>query len=162
MAYLHERQLDAAIQHLTEALKRMPHTIDKQYDLGDLHFSLGKAYLHKGLLGEAQHHVFKALQIYPKRADIHYELGLVLVLKGYIKQALVCYKQAIALDPAVDTSAAFHYALAEHYAQKRDFNKAISSAQKALSLAQQKHDEELTAAITRSLDLYDQVSRSLQ
>ncbi len=162
MAFLHQRRLDLAIQHLTEALKRMPRSIDKQYDLGYLHSSLGKAYLHKGSAAEARLHIIEAVQIDPERPDTHYDLALALVLQGHIEQALACYKRAMALDPGVDTSAAFHYALAEHYAQKRDFRTAIACAQRALGLAQRSQDTKLIQTITKSLNIYEQVSRSMR
>jgi len=162
MAFLHQNRFDRAIYHLTEALKRMPRTIDKQYDLGQLHLSLGQAFLHKGSPEQAHDHLLKAVQIHADRANTHYNLGLALVMQGHIDQALACYEKAITLDPAIDTSTAFHCALAECYAQKRDFQRAIASARKALTLAERNQDEELMQSITESLQLYHQVSRSLQ
>ncbi|UCG49564.1 MAG: tetratricopeptide repeat protein [Phycisphaerales bacterium] len=161
MAFLHQRRLDRAVTHLSLALRGMPRGISQQYNAVDMHYNLGLALLLSGRLDEAEPHLNESIRLDPNKAEAHYQLAMALAEKRDIDGALKHYSRAVSLRPGIDVSAALHYLFSVNYAEGRDFEKAVASAEKALSLADEKKDKQLARTIKESLELYKRISNSL-
>ncbi|MFB0524478.1 MAG: tetratricopeptide repeat protein [Phycisphaerae bacterium] len=162
MALLHQERFDEAIKHLSTALQFIPHGLDKQYNLVDMHYNLGNAFLLKGDSRDAAISLSKAVYLDPNHAQARYRLALALADQDKFDQALKHYSKAVKLRPDVDTSPALHYLLAIHYAELRRFREAILSAEKALELARAAGEKQLAAKIKKQLELFKQVDKSLK
>jgi tetratricopeptide (TPR) repeat protein len=160
MALLHQRRFDQAISHLSEALRRMPNGLDKQYNAANMHHNLGLALFYHGRPQEAIAHISEALRRDPNKAEAHYRLALVLAKQGNLDGSLSYYTKAVQLRPEIDTSPMLHYLQGMNYAEARQFRQAILSAEKALNLARAGGDERLAAEIEKCLKLYRQVGDS--
>ena len=76
MALLHQRQFDQAIKHLSEALRRMPNGLDKQYNPVGMHFNLALAFSFAQRPKEAIPHFDEVIRFDPKNASAHYRLAM--------------------------------------------------------------------------------------
>jgi len=159
MALLHQREFDQAISHLSEALRRMPEGLDKQYNRVDMHYNLGQAFLYKGDSKEAEAYLSRAILLDPNRPELHYNLALALVNQGKIDETLRHYSRAVHLNPSVDTSPMLHQLLAMKYAEARRFREATLAAEKALKLALATGDKELAQKIREWIELYKQANK---
>ncbi len=160
MALLHQRKFDQAVRYLTEALRRTPQGIDKQYNLVDMNRNLGQAMLYNGDTKGAALYLSAAVNLDPNNAEAHYTLATVLAAQREMDQALAQYSKAVSLKPQIDTSATLHDLLAMNYAGARRFHEAVASAEKALKLAQIAGDESLAQEIKERLVLYRQLSKT--
>jgi len=160
MALLHQRQFDQAISHLSEALRRIPEGLDKQYNPVDMNYNLGQAFLYKGEAEQATVYLSRAVFLDPNRAELHYGLAMALADQGKIDQTLKHYSRAVQLNPGVDTSPTLHQILAMDYAEQRRFREAILAAEKALRLARAAGDEQLARKIQGWIDLYKKADQS--
>ncbi len=165
MVLLHQRKLDEAIKYLSEALQRMPNGLDMQYSAVNMHYNLGRALLYKANSKEAAVHLSEAVHLAPKhaqapKAQAHYWLALALADQRKFDQTLEHYSKAIQLNPGVDTSATLNYLLARHYAEARQFRKAVSFEEKALTLADAAGDVKFAQEIKKWLNIYKQLSNS--
>ena len=156
MAMLHQKKFDQAISHLTVALRGMPDGISLQYNAVNMHHALGWAFFHKGKFGEASSHLSEAVRLDPNNPRICYDLALMQAAQGKIDQALKHYSNAISLKAGIDTSPTLHDILAANYAKAGRFREAISSAQKALTLALAAGDNQLAQEIQQRIELYKQ------
>jgi len=154
IALVHQRQFDQAIAHLLQTLRRMPQSIDKQYDLARLHCQLGTAYLYKEQFDQARVHLTKAMNLDPNNANPIYNLAVVCAAQGQINETVKLYSTAIALKPQIDTSPMLHYLLSMNYAAARQFPQALASAQRALMMAQSSGDTRLSQEIRQSISVY--------
>jgi tetratricopeptide (TPR) repeat protein len=165
MAYMHQGRLDQAIAHLSQALRGMPNGLSMQYNAVDMHYNLGRALLLKGELRDAELHLSEAVRLDPNKTEAHYDLAIVLAEKRDIDKALSHYAKAVSLRPQVDRSPVLHHLLATNYAEKRQFDKALFSARKALELARamgDRQDRRLVQNIEESIELYEQIGKSLR
>ena len=162
MALLHQRKFDEAVKHLSEALRRMPDGLDKQYNAANMHHNLGRALFYTGKSKQALVNFSEAVRLDPNHAEAHYRLALVLAEQRDLDQALKHYSEAVRLKPIVDTSPMLHYLLAMNYGQARQFRQASLSAQKALDLAHAAGDQKLAQEIKKWLELFKQQSRPPQ
>ncbi|MBN1806132.1 MAG: tetratricopeptide repeat protein [Sedimentisphaerales bacterium] len=160
MVFLHRKNLDKAIQYLSDALKRMPNGIDLQYNAVNMNYSLGRAYLFKANSKEAQVHLSQTVNLAPNHALAHYWLALALADQGKCDRALEHYSKAMQLNPNVDTSAILNYLLAKYHAEKHRFQQAVSFEEKALDLARAAGDSKLTKEIEKWLDTYKKLANS--
>jgi len=103
----------------------------------------------------------ESVRLDPNKAEAHYQLAAALAEKRDIAGALIHYSKAVSLRPGIDVSAALHYLFAVNHAEGRKFDKAVASAERALSLADEKKDKQLAQTIKKSLDLYRRISGSL-
>jgi len=158
MALLHQRKFDEAVKHLSEALRRMPDGLDKQYNAANMHHNLGLALLYMGKSKQALVNFSEAVRLDPNHAEAHYRLALALAEQRELDQALKHYSEAVRLKPGVDTSPTLHYLLAMNYGQARQFRQASLSAQKALDLAHAAGDQKLAQEIKKWLELFKQQS----
>jgi tetratricopeptide (TPR) repeat protein len=156
MALLHQRKFDQAIRHLSEALRRMPQGVDKQYNAVDMHHNLGLALFYNGKFKDSTAHLSEAVRLAPENGKLHYDLALALAAEGNSVDALSHYSKAISLQPDIDISPLLHHLLAESYAKAGQFRKAILSAEKALNLAQAAGQQRLAQQISERIGFYEQ------
>ena len=154
MAWLDQGNLDPAIRHLSEALRRMPHGLGKQYNPADMRYNLGRALLLKVRPREAAVHLSTAVRLDPNHPGAHYLLALALAGQRETEQARTHYAKAVSLKPSVDTSPALHYLMAANYARAGRLDEAVASAQKALELAQAAGKNDFAQEIKRKLQSY--------
>ncbi len=162
MALLHQRRFDLAARHIGIALAAMPAGLDHQYDAGRMHLALGQALLYGGDGPAAVPHLRRAVELSPATALAPYTLALALAQQGHIDDSVVSYDKAIALDGAVDTSASLHHLLAQGFAGRRQFDRAIAFENRAVELAGKSGDRQMLAECTAALQLYRQVSGALK
>ncbi len=158
MVLLHQKQLDKAIQYLSEALKRMPNGLDLQYNAVNMHYSLGRAHLYKANSKDAAVHLSETVKLAPNHAEAHYWLALALADQKNFDQALRHYSKAMQINPSVDTSAILNYLLARYYAEARQFRQAVAFEEKALKLANAAGDTKLAQEIKKWLDTYKKLA----
>jgi tetratricopeptide (TPR) repeat protein len=156
MAFLHQRKFDEAINHLSEALRKMPYGISLQYNAVNMHQALGMAFFHKGNFTQASAHLSEAARLDPNNARVHYDLAVSLAAQGKIDEPVEHYSKAVSLNPDVDRSALLHDILGMNYARAGRFREAFFSAQKALKLARAVGDTQLAAEIEQRIELYKQ------
>jgi len=152
MALLHQRQFDESIKHLSEALKRMPNGLDKQYNSVGMHYNLALALTYTGRPKEAITHFVEVLRLDPNNAPAHYRLALLLADQRDLDESLKHYATAVQLKPDIDTSPILHYLLARDYAEARRFSEAVLSAEKALGRAKAAGDVRLVQEINKLLE----------
>ncbi|MFH1881270.1 MAG: tetratricopeptide repeat protein [Planctomycetota bacterium] len=158
MALLHQRKFDEAVKHLSEALRRMPDGLDKQYNAVNMHHNLGRALFYTGKSKQALVNFSEAVRLDPNHAEAHYSFALALAEQRDLDQALRHYSEAVRLKPGVDTSPTLHYLLAMNYGETRQFRQASLFAQKALDLAHAAGDQKLAQEIKKWLELFKQQS----
>ncbi len=156
MALLHQRKYDQAAKHLSEALRRMPHGIDKQYNAVDMNYNLGIALFHSGNFRQSVVHLSEAVRLSPAEAELHYDLAVALATEGKIDDALRHYAKAVSIEPTLDKSPVIYHLLAIKYANEGQLRKAIFSAEKALNLALAAGDQQLALQIKERLEFYQQ------
>ncbi len=156
MALLHQRKLDVAVRHLSEALRRVPSGIDKQYNPVDMRTNLARALLMTGKTKDAAALLAQAAGLAPDNAAVHYRLALALAALGQIDEPLRHYAKAVALQPKIDTSVTLHQLLAVNYSRAGRFAEAVSSATRALSLARAAGKTDLARRIQAQIRLYEQ------
>ncbi len=156
MALLHQRQFDQAIKHLSEALRRMPNGLDKQYNPVGMHFSLALAFSYAGRSDKAIAHFSEVVRLNPKNAPAHYRLAIAMADQQDLAGSLKHYAAAVKLMPKIDTSPRLHDLLSINYARAGRFQEAIQSARKAADLARTAGQETLAQQIERRIELYRQ------
>ncbi len=162
MALFHQGQFDQAVQHLSEALKRLPNGLDLQYTAVGMREHLGEALLYAGKPDEAIRYFSEAIRLDPNCAEAYYNVALVLAGKGDIDQTLQYYTKAVKLKPSVDRSPMLHYLLGMKYAEARRFHEAVMATQRALDLAQAAGNTQSVREISKRLELYKQLDSSSQ
>ena len=91
--FMEEKQLEKAVEHLTQAL-----SIYSTY--ADAHNNLGLALSRQGRLDEGIQHYLQAIQIRPESYPAHNNLGLVVLGTGQVDQAIDHFSQALVLNPS--------------------------------------------------------------
>ena len=156
MARLHQRQFDAAVQHLSEAVRLLPQGRDFQYNPVNMRLNLARALLFKGELTKAAGHLNTALKLDPENATVNYELAQALAAQGDVRGSLKHYVRAVRLEPKVDTSPTLHAVLGSHFARAGRFREALASAHKALQLALAAGETDLAQQIKKRIERYKQ------
>ena len=156
MAMLHQKKFDQAVKHLSEALRRMPQGLDKQYNAVNMHHNLGLALFYNGKFRESEAHLDQAVRLAPDNGKIHYDFALTLAAEGKSDNALSHYGKAVSLKPDVDKSPILHELLAESYAKAGQFRQAILSAEKALNLADAAGNQQRAQQIRQRIEFYEQ------
>jgi tetratricopeptide (TPR) repeat protein len=155
-AYLHENQVDLAIDHLTRATRIPAQDLDPQYNPVTMRMDLAQALCLKNRFPEAEAILNEALGLNPNNARVHYLLAHVLVSRGLWKEPLRHYEQAIAIQPGIDRSPLLHDRWAMNYAKANMFSQAIVAAEKAWSFARSSGQASYAEEIKQRLDLYRQ------
>jgi tetratricopeptide (TPR) repeat protein len=107
-------ELDAAIQHYSEALRINP-------DYTDAHNNLGIALADKGDLDAAIQEYQEAIRIDPTYPKAHNNLGFALANKGDLDEAIQEYQEALRINPNYSKA---HYNLENALVKKRIQDKA--------------------------------------
>ncbi len=131
MALLHQRQFDEAIKHLSEALRRMPNGLDKQYNPVNMHFSFGLALTFAGRSEEAIIHFAEVVRLDPNNVDARYNLGQAMIRRGKHEDAIEHLEVVVRLKPE---NADAHFALGVGLAGRGRNDEAIKHWSQAIQL----------------------------
>ena len=156
MALLHQKKFEQAIEHLSQALRRMPQGVDKQYNAFDMNYNLGRALFYIGEFKQSEVYFSEALHLDPGNAGLQYELATVLASQGKNDEALSHYSRAVSLKPELAKSTVLHELLASSYAKAGQFNKAVISAERAFNLARAAGNKQLAEQIRKRIEYYRQ------
>jgi len=118
-----EGRLSEAISSYEQAIRRKPNDTDLQIKVSRLYIFSGRAAL-------AEQRLSKIVQLDPKNAMAKATLGMALDWQGKAKDALTLCQDAAQIDPNSTTLAY----LAEAQTDNNDFQGAVASAQKAITL----------------------------
>jgi tetratricopeptide (TPR) repeat protein len=154
MAMLYQKNFKSAVSHLSQALNLLPQGLEPQYHLKDMYYYLGLACYYSGDYQKSSELFYHALKHEPENSALHYQLALSLAAQGKLAETLDQYQQAIRLKAGIDTSAPLHEMIADNYAHKGDYHQALSSAQKALTLAQAQGDDQCAARLAEKIKTY--------
>jgi tetratricopeptide (TPR) repeat protein len=160
LALRDQGKLDPALVHLAQAVQLTPTNFNVLYNPAEMHCSLGEVLLAKARQNEAADVLTRAVGLDPKNARAHYYLALAQAAQGMLAQPLQHYSIACSLQPALDTVPELHYLLSVNYAKAGQPQEALKSAQKALELAEARHDANLAGMIKARMEDYRQASRS--
>jgi tetratricopeptide (TPR) repeat protein len=159
-ALRNQGKLDPALVHLAQAVQLTPTNFNVLYNPAEMHCSLGEVLLAKARQNEAADVLTRAVGIDPKNARAHYYLALAQAAQGMLAQPLQHYSIACSLQPALDTVPELHYLISLNLAKAGQPQEALKSAQKALELAEARHDANLAGIIKARMEDYRQASRS--
>lgn len=152
---LQQNRPQDAVSHLLTGLETLPLNSEAQYQPASLRSLLGKAYLQLNRFPEAAAQFQEAVRLDPNLAESHYLLALSLACQGNLEDTVRHLDRAVALRPAVDTSVVLHELLADNYARAGRLDKAIASANRALTLARAAGKQDLAARISARLERYE-------
>ena len=108
------------------------------------HINLGVALDRRGQIGEAIPEYRKVLELEPDYAEAHNNLGLALAKQGQIAEAFAHLRRALEIKPDYLEA---HYNLGLVLAGQGNREAAIEQYEKALALAEARHEKSLAAAI---------------
>jgi len=131
MALLHQRRFDEAIKHLSEALRRMPNGLDKQYNPVSMHFNFGLALTFAGRSEEAITHFAEVVRLDPNNVDARYNLGQAMIRQGRPEDAIEHLQVVVRLKP---DNADAHFALGVGLAARGRHDEAIEHWSQAIQL----------------------------
>jgi len=150
---LQKEHVSEALEHLRKGVELDPESASGQNDLG---IALARA----GSLDESITHLRKAVALVPDAADYRYNLGRVLAAKGNFPDALPQFEQSLKLSRTPQLATL--QMLAAMYSENGRYADAIATAQRALQLADQEHDQTLVAALQANLEHYQAQARDAQ
>lgn len=124
---------DQALQQYETALSIEPKHAEAHFRLGRLLFQLND-------WQQAEEHLAAAIQFQPKIPDAHYYMGEILQLRGQAREAIACFRRAVALNPKLVLALnALAWVYSTHWdAQFRDDQQAVVLAERACQLTQDK------------------------
>ena len=141
---------EEALEHLRKGVELEPKFADGQNNLGA---ALARA----GALDEALLHMSTAVDLSPQSVEYRYNFGRVLAAKGRFADAAGQFEQASKL--AGDHEPAILDILAAMYAETGRYGDAVSTARKALELADAQQNGQLAASLRASLERYQASAR---
>ena len=181
-------KFDEAFEHFTKAVELNPHNASAQTNLGNVlarnkerwpealeHLrrgveldpeaangqnDLGIALARSGSLDEAILHIEKAVTLAPDAADYRYNLGRVMAAKGRFADALPEFEQAARLSRTPQPTVL--QMLAAMYSENGRYADAVTTARRALELANQERDQALAASLQSNLQRYEAQAAGLQ
>jgi Flp pilus assembly protein TadD len=139
-------QTEEGYAHLRKAVDMAP-------DFADGHNELGTALAKMGRMDEAVEELQKAVTLIPTSVEYRYNFGFVLGLHGDDAGAVAVFQKAVELSEGKDWRCLA--ALASEYDKTGRSAEAVQSAQQALDLAVQEHDEQLAKNLRRDLERYE-------
>jgi tetratricopeptide (TPR) repeat protein len=149
--YIKLKKAELAKQHYQIALDTRP-------DDSEVHNNLGWALQKTGRCEEAVRHYYAAVRLNPKYALAHKNLAWVLATSPEAgvrdaSSAMIHAKEASRLDDGSDTTIVITLAAAQ--AAESNFSEAITTANKALSLAEKQGKETTIKAIQAQIKIYE-------
>ncbi len=157
-ALLHQGRVTEAVVHLEEAVRLLPRGWDKQYNPTDMNYTLGLALMQAEQYGKAVAAWRRTLEHSPDHARARYGLATALAAMGQIDEPMAEYRRAVAVDPTVDRSAAFHNLIAANYARQGRYQEASAAARRALRIAQSTGNTQLVYQIMDQITQYQQMA----
>jgi predicted CXXCH cytochrome family protein len=115
-----------------EARQMFREIIGLESENGDAHYSLGLLLAEMSRLEEAGHSLKKAVELLPDRARVRYNYALTLRHLGRSQEAEQAMHQAYTIDPK---DPGVLHAITVFYMQERQWEKALSYAEKLVALA---------------------------
>lgn len=152
-AFLQSGRTPDAITNYEKAL-----TLDPDYALA--HNDLGSIRLRQGDTNRALAHFQRAANLEPDFAEAHYNLAGVLLDLGRLDEALSQYEKVAALRPQLAQAHFMLGKLAAAYARAGHAAQAVSTAQRALQLAQAARETALAAQLAANLQTYQQAAQT--
>ena len=123
--------------------------IDPKY--ARAHYNMGSLLAKQGKMAEASIHYERAISIQPRYPNAHYNLGRVYVAQKRLHQAVEHFREALRITPDF-LDAANHLAAA--YAETGQWDKAVTTAQKAVAIAERARRPDLIKPLEARLRLY--------
>jgi len=160
MTWLHQRRFPDAARHFAEAVRLAPEGIEGEHSAAKMHFRLGRTLLLAGQGRPAIAPLARAVDLDPNDADAHYHLAIALADQRKQREAVEHYCRAVALKPAVDTSAILHHLLATGYRRTRAFAKALHHEERAYELALADGNETLAREIKKRVAVYQGIIKT--
>lgn len=145
-ALMEKGRTDEAVEQCRAALE-----IDPAY--ADAHNTLGIILTRRGGLDEAITHLEKAAAANPASFEYQYNLGSALAAKGRFQEATSCFEQAV--NASGGREPASLAMLAAMYTETGKLAEAVTTARRALEIAIQRNDPDLTAKLQARIADYE-------
>jgi|CZKR01.1.fsa_nt_gi Flp pilus assembly protein TadD len=152
-ALFEKGQTQEGYEHLQKAVDMAP-------DFPDGHNNLGWELAKTGRMEEAVNELQKAITLRPTSVEYRFNLGYVMGLRVDFAGAVVVFQKAVELSEGKDWRCLA--ALADAYNKTGHSAEAIQSAQQALDLAPQQHDDQLEKKLRGDLDRYERDAAKAQ
>jgi tetratricopeptide (TPR) repeat protein len=123
---------DSAAENRNKALQFARRAVELDPDDAAAHCAMGKARIVRREHARAIPDLQLAIDLNPSLAWAHYGLGAAAVFSGDAERAITHLEGAIRLSPRDQHMGSFMVRLAEAYLLKRDYQRAVEWAQKAL------------------------------
>jgi tetratricopeptide (TPR) repeat protein len=94
---IRRRELEKALEHLTEAERLYPSN-------PDIHYNLGLALVKTGRFAEAESHYATALRLYPRYVLAMHGMGFAAMLQRRLPEAKEWFQRALAIEPSLSES----------------------------------------------------------
>lgn len=136
-------RLDEAIERFQKALAGAP-------DSAAIHANLAGALIEKGRLEEAIPHFEQALKSDPNSVQLNSAMGRLLAATGHLAEAIPYLEKAAGSGEPVVLGI-----LSSVYAQTGRMEDALQTARRGLQIATDRHDNDLMAALEKSIKAYE-------
>ena len=146
VALMEKGRTDEAVEQCRTAL-----AIDPEY--ADAHNTLGIILTRRGGLDEAIPHLQKAAAANPDSFEYQYNLGSALAAKGRFQEAMGRFE--LAVNASGGREPASLAMLAAMYAETGKLAEAVTTARRALEIATQRNDQDLTAKLQARIADYE-------
>jgi Flp pilus assembly protein TadD len=143
-------KLDEAIERFQKALAGAP-------DSAAIHANLGGALIEKGRLEEAVPHFEQALKSEPDSLPLNSAMGRLLAATGHFFEAIPYLEKAAGSGEPMLLGM-----LSAVYAQTGRIEDALRTARRGLQIATERHDNDLMAALEKSVKAYESALQKRQ
>ena len=138
-------QIEEGLQHMRKAVELSP-------DFARAHSYLGTALAKTGRFEEAIEQMRAAINLVPNSLEYEFSLGFIRKLGGDYAGAAAAFEKSVELSKGKNARCLAE--LAEAYDKLGRFPEAVATAQRALELAVQEHDEEMERELRVDLEGY--------
>jgi Flp pilus assembly protein TadD len=135
---------------LDEAIERFQKALEKAPDSVAIHANLGGALIEKGRMEDAIPHFAQALKSEPDSLPLNSAMGRLLAATGHLGEAIPYLEKA-----AGSGEPALLGMLSSVYAQTGRLEDAVRTARRGLEIATGRHDNDLMAALEKSIKAYE-------
>lgn len=160
MAFLHQDELDRAIEQLTLAVNLTPQGLDAQYHPVEMRCNLAVALLQKSRIEEALKVLEDGLKMDANHARTHYYMAFAQACEGQIQEPLRHYRLATAREPGLDRIPEFHARMGLNLSQAGNYTEAMREAEKALAMARALGRTNLVPALVQELQTCQQRAKA--